>query len=152
METWTKKTIKKESEKINNAMKSLPSGLSGSSGSSGSSRSSGSTTSSSSSGSSGSTTSTGETFKFQDDVTFITSSDYLQHQDKVPVFEGFIWVYTPDLDGWVKTPKAKPSTSHLLYTEPETENNNIWLWLLGGVVVVGGGFLLFGGKKKKKRK
>lgn len=37
-------------------------------------------------------------------------------------------------------------------TKNETENNNIWLWLLGGVVVVGGGFLLFGGKKKKKRK
>lgn len=125
MDTWVKKQIKKESEKLNNAMKSL---------------------------SSGSTTSTDENFKFPDDVTFITSSDYLQHQDKVPVFEDFIFVYNPDLDGWVKTPKAKPSTSHILYTEPETENNNIWLWLLGGVVVVGGGFLLFGGKKKKKRK
>lgn len=125
MDTWVKKKIKKESEKLNNAMKSL---------------------------SSGSTTSTDENFKFPDDVTFITSSDYLQHQDKVPVFEDFIFVYNPDLDGWVKTPKAKPSTSHILYTEPETENNNIWLWLLGGVVVVGGGFLLFGGKKKKKRK
>lgn len=124
MDTWVKKRIKKRSEKLNNAMKSL---------------------------SSGSTTSTDENFKFPDDVTFITSSDYLQHQDKVPVFEDFIFVYNPDLDGWVKTPKAKPS-SHILYTEPETENNNIWLWLLGGVVVVGGGFLLFGGKKKKKRK
>lgn len=125
MDIWVKKRIKKGSEKLNNAMKSL---------------------------SSGSTTSTDENFKFPDDVTFITSSDYLQHQDKVPVFEDFIFVYNPDLDGWVKTPKAKPSTSHILYTEPETENNNIWLWLLGGVVVVGGGFLLFGGKKKKKRK
>lgn len=125
MNTWVKKQIKKESEKLNNAMKSL---------------------------SSGSTTSTDENFKFPDDVTFITSSDYLQHQDKVPVFEDFIFVYNPDLHGWVKTPKAKPSTSHISYTEPETENNNIWLWLLGGVVVIGGGFLLFGGKKKKKRK
>lgn len=140
MDTWVKKQIKKESEKLNNAMKSLSSGSSGSS------------SSSRSSSSSASTTSTGENFKFPDDVTFITSSDFLQHQDKVPVFEDFIFVYNPDLDGWVKTPKAKPSTSHILYTEPETENNNIWLWLLGGVVVVGGGFLLFGGKKKKKRK
>lgn len=119
METWTKKTIKKESEKLNNALKS--SSISSSS-------------------------SSGENFKFQDDVTFITSSDYLEHQDKVPVFVNFIWVYDPDLGGWVKTPNS--------YTENETENknNNIWLWLLGGVVVVGGGFLLFGGKNKKKRK
>ena len=126
MDTWVKKQIKKESEKINNAMKSL---------------------------SSGSTTSTDENFKFPDDVTFITSSDYLQHQDKVPVFDGFIWVYTPDLDGWVKTPDSRKKLTHVAYTENETEkNNNFWLWLLGGVVVVGGGFLLFGGKKKKKRK
>lgn len=126
MDTWVKKQIKKESEKLNNAMKSL---------------------------SSGSTTSTDENFKFPDDVTFITSSDYLQHQDKVPVFEGFIWVYTPDLDGWVKTPDSRKKLTHVAYTENETEkNNNIWLWLLGGVVVVGGGFLLFGGKNKKKRK
>ncbi len=126
METCIKKTIKKESEKINNAMKSLPSG---------------------------STTSSGDNFNFPDDVTFITSSDYLEHQDKVPLFANFIWVYTPDLDGWVKTPKAMPKGSNSSYTENEPEtNNNIWLWLLGGVVVVGGGFLLFGGKKKKKRK
>lgn len=126
MDTWVKKQIKKESEKLNNAMKSL---------------------------SSGSTTSTDENFKFPDDVTFITSSDYLQHQDKVPVFDGFIWVYTPNLDGWVKTPDSRKNLTHVAYTENETEkNNNIWLWLLGGVVVVGGGFLLFGGKKKKKRK
>lgn len=126
METWTKKTIKKESEKLNNALKN--SSISSSS-------------------------SSGENFEFPDDVTFITSSDYLEHQDKVPVFVNFIWVYNPDLDGWVKTPKAIPSTSHVSYTENETEkNNNIWLWLVGGVVVVGGGFLLFGGKKKKKRK
>lgn len=126
MDTWVKKQIKKESEKLNNAMKSL---------------------------SSGSTTSTDENFKFPDDVTFITSSDYLQHQDKVPVFDGFIWVYTPDLDGWVKTPDSRKKLTHVAYTENETEkNNNFWLWLLGGVVVVGGGFLLFGGKKKKKRK
>lgn len=126
METWTKKTIKKESEKLNNALKS--SSISSSS-------------------------SSGENFEFQDDVTFITSSDYLQHQDKVPVFDGFIWVYTPDLDGWVKTPDSRKKLTHVAYTENETEkNNNFWLWLLGGVVVVGGGFLLFGGKKKKKRK
>lgn len=125
MDTWVKKQIKKESEKLNNAMKSL---------------------------SSGSTTSTDENFKFPDDVTFITSSDYLQHQDKVPVFDDFIWVYTPDLDGWVKTPDSRKKLTHVAYTENETENNNFWLWLLGGVVVVGGGFLLFGGKKKKKRK
>lgn len=135
MDTWVKKNIKNSSSvKLNNALKSS------------------SISSSSSSSSSASTTSTDENFDFPDDVTFITSSDYLQHQDKVPVFEDFIFVYNPDLDGWVKTPKAKPSTSHILYTEPETENNNIWLWLLAGVVVVGGGFLLFGGKKKKKRK
>lgn len=127
MDTWVKKTIKKESEKLNNAMKSL---------------------------SSGSTGSTGENFKFPDDVTFITSSDYLQHQDKVPVFDGFIWVYDPTLDGWVKTPDRRQNLTHIAYTENENENgnNNFWLWLLGGVVVVGGGFLLFGGKKKKKRK
>lgn len=123
------------------------------SGSSGSSRASGSSSSSSSSSSSASTTSTDENFKFPDDVTFITSSDYLQHQDKVPVFDDFIWVYTPDLNGWVKTPDSRKKLTHVAYTENETEkNNNIWLWLLGGVVVVGGGFLLFGGKKKKKRK
>ena len=145
MVTWRKK--------INNALKSRAISSSSSSGSTTSSSSSRSSSSSSSSGSSGSTTSTGENFEFPDDVTFITSSDFLQHQDKVPVFEDFIFVYDPDLDGWVKTPKAMPSTSHVSYTENETEkNNNIWLWLLGGVVVVGGGFLLFGGKKKKKRK
>lgn len=135
MNTWKKEKIRNYfSKKINNALKN---------------------SSISSSGSSGSTTSTDENFKFSDDVTFITSSDYLQHQDKVPVFEGFIWVYDPTLDGWVKTPDRRQSLTHIAYTENENEtekNNNIWLWLLGGVVVVGGGFLLFGGKKKKKRK